>query len=61
MFGCLGENFANSVSEILVCTVEVVKPNEMDVLRLFLKDGLWKDRFLGWIKAENYERTMNDI
>ena len=40
MLGTRGEKFANLVSEILVCTVEVVKRNEMHVLRLFLKDGL---------------------
>ena len=61
MFGCLGENFANSVSEILVCTVEVVKRNEMHVLRLFLKDELWKGHFLGWINTEYYEKTVHDI
>ena len=50
MFGCLGENFANSVSEILVCTVDVAKRNEMHVLRLFLKDGV-----------EDDGSTVNDI
>ena len=26
-------------------------------LRLFLKDGLWRGRFLGWINAEDYGKT----
>ena len=57
MFGYLGEKFANSVSEILGCTVG----NEIHVLRLFLKDGLWKSRFLGWINTEYYGNTVHDI
>ena len=41
-------NGAIEIFEILGCTVKVVKRNEMHVLRLFLKDGLWKGRFLSW-------------
>ena len=57
MLGYLGEKFANSVSEILVCTVG----NEIHVLRLFLKDGLWKSRFLDWINVEGDGRTVNNV
>ena len=61
MLGTPGEKFANSVSEILGCIVEVIKPNEMHVLRLFLKDGLWKSRFLDWMNAKKFEyRFTND-
>ena len=60
--GYSGEKFANSVSEILGCTVGMWQSAMRCIfLRLFLKDGLWKGHFLVWIKAENYEKTVQMI
>ena len=58
MLGTPGEKFANSVSKILGCTVNATK---WIFLRLFLKDGLWKGRFLSWINVKDYEKIVNDI
>ena len=58
-----GEKFANSVSEILVCTVEVVKRNEMHVFKVIPKRWV-VERSFSWLDKcrrlwKNCERYLN--
>ena len=62
--GYSGEKFANSVSEILGCTVEVVKRNEMHVFKVIPKRWVversfsWLDKYRRlWKNCERYLQT----
>ena len=61
--GYAGEKFANSVSEILGCTVEVVKRNEMHVFKVIPKRWV-VERSFSWLDKcrrlwKNCERYLN--
>jgi transposase len=62
--GYVGEKFANSVSEILGCTVEVVKRSEMHVFKVIPKRWVversfsWLDKCRRlWKNCERYLHT----
>lgn len=62
--GYVGEKFANSVSEILGCTVEVVKRSEMHVFKVIPKRWVversfsWLDKCRKlWKNCERYLHT----
>ena len=61
--GYSGEKFANSVSKILGCTVEVVKRNEMHVFKVIPKRWV-VERSFAWLDKcrrlwKNCERYLN--
>ena len=61
--GYSGEKFANSVAEILGCTVEVVKRNEMHVFKVIPKRWV-VERSFSWLDKcrrlwKNCERYLN--
>ena len=61
--GYSGEKFANSVSEILGCTVEVVRRNEMHVFKVIPKRWV-VERSFAWLDKcrrlwKNCERYLN--
>ena len=61
--GYTGEKFANSVSEILGCNVEVVKRNELHVFKVIPKRWV-VERSFSWLDKcrrlwKNCERYLN--
>jgi transposase len=61
--GYTGDNFANAVKEILGCTVEIAKRNELHTFKVIPKRWV-VERSFSWLEKcrrlwKNCERTLN--